>query len=449
VTLRRRLLLLLLAAAPLLWLLTLALTVLIGRREVNELFDTQQVRLAQQVLVMLPNDPAQLAGSSARLPLFAGSHGEAELREMAIAVSSRDGRLLMTDREGVQLPRQTDPGFADISIDGQAWRVYTLASSDGQWRVAVGQTVGERDEVMWDLLATQALPGMLALPALLAAIAWAVKRALRPLEALRADLQGRSASTLQPIDVGSAPGELQPLLASMNALLARVESALEHERRLTADAAHELRTPLAALRAQWEAAQLTADPALRSQAQQQIGAGIERLTHLVHQLLQLARAEGTDAVQVAAMSPINWTRVVQSALSDCLPLLDATGSDVEVEWPAHGISPLPLNGSEPLMTTLLRNLLDNALRYGPRRSTVRLRFGADSLSIEDQGPGLSEAALRRLGDRFYRPPGQDSPGSGLGVSIVQRIADLHHLSIQVANRPASEGGGLRVELRRA
>lgn len=448
-TLRRRLLLLLLAAAPLLWLLTLALTVLIGRREVNELFDTQQARLAQQVLVMLPNDPAQLADSSPRLPLLAGSHGEAELREMAIAVSSQDGRLLMTDREGVQLPRQTAPGFADITIDGEAWRVYTLASADGQWRVAVGQTIEERDEVMWDLLATQALPGLLALPALLAAIAWAVKRALRPLEDLRTDIQGRSASALQPIDAGRAPGELQPLLASMNALLARVESALEHERRLTADAAHELRTPLAALRAQWEAAQLATDPALRSQAQQRIGAGIERLTHLVDQLLQLARAEGTDAVQVAAMSPINWTRVVQSALSDCLPLLDATGSDVEVEWPAHGISPLPLSGSEPLMTTLLRNLLDNALRYGPRQATVRLRFSADSLSIDDEGPGLTAEAQGRLGDRFYRPAGQDSAGSGLGVSIVQRIAELHHLSLRMANRPASEGSGLHVELRRA
>ena len=448
-TLRRRLLLLLLAGAPLVWLLTLMLTLVIAKREINELFDTQQVRLAQQVLVMLPADPAGLGDTAtARLPLVAGEHGSAELAEMAIAVTSGDGRLVLSDREGARLPRNATSGFVDTDIDGAAWRVFTLGSDDGRWRVAVGQMLEERDEVLWDLLGSQALPVLLALPLLLLAMAWAVRRALRPLDALRLDLQGRSPMDLRPLDASDAPGELTPLLASMNALLARIDQAMAHERRLTADAAHELRTPLAALRAQWEAAQAATDPAVRMQAHKQVGAVIERLSHLVDQLLQLARAEGEDATQVGAMQPIDWRRVVEGALSDCLPLIDARSGEVEVEWPAHGIAPLPLTGSEPLMTTLLRNLIDNALRYAPPGALVRVRFAGDGLSVEDGGPGLSPDLLARFGDRFFRPAGQAATGSGLGVSIVRRIAELHGLAMRVDNRPSAEGHGLRVELRR-
>jgi two-component system sensor histidine kinase QseC len=452
-TLRRRLLLLLLAGAPLVWLLTLALTVVFARHEIAELFDTQQVRVAQQVLVLLPTDPAQLGDTvpalSARRAHDHAVHGEAELRSLAIAVTTADGRLLMTDREGVLLPRADVSGFADLQLDGQPWRVFTLLSADGRWRVTVGQTHEERTEVLWDLLASQALPGLLALPLLLAVMAWAVQRALMPLDVLSRDLQQREATDLQPIDQKAAPAELRPLLAAMNALLARIERTLAHERRLTADAAHEMRTPLAALRAQWEAAQVAVDPAARDRAQQQVGAGIDRLTHLVEQMLQLARAEGEDAARVGALAPIDWPRVLQAALSDCLPLIDARGSEVEVEWPGHGVAPLPLSGSEPLMTTLLRNLIDNALRYAPPRSTVRVRFTDSALIVEDNGPGLGADALARLGDRFYRLPGQAQAGSGLGISIVRRIAELHGLRVGIANRPAPEGSGLQVTLRRA
>ena len=447
-TLRRRLLTLLAVGAPLVWLLTLLLTVVIVRREINELFDTQQVRLAQQVLVMLPADPQQLGTPGpARLPFVAGDHGGAELKDMAIAVASGDGRLLLTDREGARLPLAVAAGFVDTAIDGEAWRVYSLASSDGRWRVVVGQAAEEREEVLWDLLASQALPGLLALPLLLFAMVWAVQRALLPLATLSGDLRKRGATDLQPVDEHSAPAELQPLLAAMNALLARIERALAFERRLTADAAHELRTPLAALRAQWEAAQAATDTAVRARAQQQVGAVIERLTRLVEQLLQLARAEGEDAKRVGTLAPVDWRRVVETALSDCLPLLEASGSEVEVDWPAHGVAPLPLAGSEPLLTTLLRNLIDNALRYAPPRSTVRLRFSGDAVTVEDSGPGLPPEALARLGDRFYRPAGQTQAGSGLGLSIVRRIAELHGLAVAFNRGPA--GGGLRVELRRA
>ncbi|MCU0952334.1 MAG: ATP-binding protein [Burkholderiaceae bacterium] len=448
-TLRRRLLVLLLVAAPLLWLLTLLLTVLLVRKEINELFDTQQVRLARQVLTLLPAEPMALAGTAlAPLPPTAkgrgSGHGDAEIAEMAIAVASADGRLLLTDREGPGLPLTEPAGFTDIAVGADDWRVYTLLSEGGDWRVVVGQMSEERDEVLQDLLMSQALPGLIALPLLLLAMTWAVRRALAPLATLRAELSSRQPGELRPLDAAQAPGELQPLLEATNALMARVDQALAQERRLTADAAHELRTPLAALRAQWEAAQAATDPQVRAQAQRQVGEGMDRLSHLVSQLLTLARAESEPLITDA---PVDWPRAVQDALSDCLPLMDERASEVEVVWPAHGIAPLPLSGSTLLMGTLLRNLVDNALRYAPRASIVHLRFGPDALVIEDRGPGLTAEAQARLGDRFYRPPGQAQTGSGLGVSIVRRIAQSHGLRLDVAAR--DDGPGLRVMLRRA
>jgi two-component system sensor histidine kinase QseC len=229
----------------------------------------------------------------------------------------------------------------------------------------------------------------------------------------------------------------------MNDLFVRIGRALEHERRMTADAAHELRTPLAALRAQWELAQLAANDAERAQAHARIGEGIDRLSRLVSQLLALASAEsGRRPVYTEA---VDWHRVLEKALSDCLPLLDGTGSEVAVSWPEQG-APLALTGDEALLATLVRNLVDNALRYSPPRSLVAVRFTADSLVIEDQGTGLAEADLARLGDRFYRPAGQAQSGSGLGISIVQRVAELHGLDVRFANR--DDGPGLRVTVTR-
>jgi two-component system sensor histidine kinase QseC len=260
---------------------------------------------------------------------------------------------------------------------------------------------------------------------------------------LAREVQQRRADSLAPLATADAPAELRPLLASMNDLFARIERALEHERRLTADAAHELRTPLAALRAQWEVAQLAATEAERVQAHARIGEGIDRLGRLVSQLLALASAEsGGRPVFTEA---VDWHRVLERALSDCLPLIDGTGTDVAVNWPEQA-APLPLAGDESLLATLVRNLVDNALRYSPPRSLVTVRFSADSLIVEDRGPGLAEGQLARLGDRFYRPAGQVQSGSGLGISIVRRVAELHGLEVRFENR--GDGPGLRVTVRR-
>jgi two-component system sensor histidine kinase QseC len=441
VTLQRRLLVLLMAGAPLAWAIAVGFALWRAGIEINELFDTQQVRLAQQVAALLP--AAQLDRQPRSAPASPAVGGATELDDLSIAVWNERGELLLADREGASLPFDAKAeGFVDLALAGEAWRVYYLAVN-GSWRVAVGQATAERSEVLRDLLAGQLVPWLLMLPVLLALIAAAVRRGLRPVREMAREVQRRRADSLAPLAVDAAPAELQPLLASMNDLFSRIERSIEHERRMTADAAHELRTPLAGLRAQWEAAQLAATDAERRRAHAQIGQGIDRLSRLVSQLLSLAGVESCGAPVFT--EAVDWRRVVERALSDCLPLLDRTGSEVAVSWPDEG-SPLPLTGDEALLATLVRNLVDNALRYSPPGAQVSVRFSKQALVIEDQGPGLSAEHQARLGDRFYRPAGQVQAGSGLGISIVQRVAGLHGLEVRFDNR--DDGPGLRVTVSR-
>ncbi len=287
------------------------------------------------------------------------------------------------------------------------------------------------------------------LPLLLLVMAWAVRQALRPLDALRQELQDRGPEALQPLAERRAPQELQPLLAAMNGLLARIDGMVQRERRFTADAAHELRTPLAVLRAQWEVMRGATDAGARAQAEQRLGAGLDRMDRLVTQMLALARLDaGPGALRSEQLQPIVWRPLVAQVVGEVLPLAERRRAELAVEWPPAGRAPLPLQGDPELLAVLLRNLLDNALRYGPAGGTVSLVLGVDELRVENEieGEALPAEQLQRLGERFYRPAGQNEIGSGLGVSIARRIADLHGLGLQYRLRDA--GGGLVARLAR-
>jgi two-component system sensor histidine kinase QseC len=432
-SLQRRLLLYLLICAPLVWAAALLVSAQRARHEVNELFDTEIIRLARQVQAMLVGN----ATPGRTLPA-APSGGEADLDDLAIAVWNAEGQLLLVDREGVQLPRRADAsGFVDMQLEGEPWRVYYLQAPNTEWLVASGQRGSERDELVWSLVGSQLLPWLLVLPVLLLAMAWAVRRALEPVHVLTGELKGRSADDLRPVPVTHAPQELQPMLAAMNGLFARIESTLERERRFTADAAHELRTPLAVLRAQWDVLRRATGDDERRRAEGQLSAGMDRMDRLVTQMLALSRLESTDRLQQAR--PLVWAPLVEQALSDVLPLAERRRIELDCEWPAAGTPPMPLQGDPDLMAVLLRNLLDNAVRYAPEASTVQLRFGADRLAVENDGPALPTEVLAQMGERFHRADGQAESGSGLGVSIVQRVAALHGLSLRYRARDDRQG----------
>ena len=463
-SLERRLLTLLLLCAPLVWGLSLLIAASQARHEVNELFDTEMIRLAREVQATLRSggglhavtgvteEPQAQLQSQASAPSAAASEppldarGEADVRDLAIAVWDRQGRLQLVDREGVMLPRFVQAsGFRDLVLGQDDWRVYYLQSHDGSWLVAAGQKRAERDELVLSLTLGQLLPWVMMLPVLLGVMVWAVRRALAPLRELVTELQGRSADALQPLPDALAPSELRPMVTAMNGLFLRIDHALAHERAFTADAAHELRTPVAVLRAQWDVLCRSQGADERARAETRFGAGLDRLDRLVNQMLALSRIEGGGAA--VPMAPVDWGRVIEQAVSDCLPLAERRGIEIECVWPPDPRAAWPLRGNEALLTVMLRNLVDNAARYAPTGTTLLLRLTATGLEVENDAEPLASDALTRLGERFFRPDGQDEVGSGLGLPIVRRVASLHGLLMSIDRlHGGPDGRGLRVRI---
>ena len=454
-TLQRRLLILLLLSAPLVWGAGLLFGLNHARFEIDELFDTQQIRLARQVLSTLPSATLDVVPATTAALTAPGSQGDADLDDLSIAVWNRQGQLLLVDREGVLLPvRHGVEGFADLTLGGEVWRTYYLPAASGEWLVAVGQKQEERDELVWSLLAGQLVPWVLTLPVLLLVMAAAVRQALKPVRALTAEIDRRSANDLQPLAAASeVPTDLKPLLQAMNTLLARIADSHDRERRFIADAAHELRTPLAALQAQWDAQRLQAQalgatPPQAPQSTQplqpqpdKIAQGLARMGRLVAQLQSLSRLD--QPAQAGTQQAVDWPALVERVFAELLPLAGKAGVELECQWPPAGGKPLALQGDAELVAAMLRNLLDNALRHSAPGQTVTLRLLHDRIEVIDDGPGVADEHLARLGERFFRPLGQSGSGSGLGLSIVARIAALHALRLSFANRggePAAQRG---------
>ena len=445
-TLKRRILIWLSMIAPLIWLVAIVAAWFTSRHEIDELFDTQQVKLAQQVLATLSGTgfPDAVPQTSRALVESQARQGNADPADMAIGAWTLTGRRLTPLDPGVDLPfDRSRAGFATPLLAGRDWRVYTLIDEEQDRVVAVGVRAAERREVLYKLVLSNLLPWLLSLPLLLFAIALVLERELRPLRDLANEVAARGANDLQPLANTALPADIAPLVASTNQLFARIGVAIEHERRLTADAAHELRTPIAGLRAQWDAFCLAANDADRARAATQIGAGLDRLSRLVSQLLSLSALE-VDGLR-RSFVPVQWSRVLANAIDDVLPIIENKKADLSVDWPADGVAALPLEGDEALLGMMLRNLLDNAVRHGPDGAKLVVRFSAGSVSVIDEGPGLPAEVLARVGERFVRPPGQKSAGSGIGLSIVMRIAQLHRLAIEFE---PGDGGGLVVRIAR-
>jgi two-component system sensor histidine kinase QseC len=279
-----------------------------------------------------------------------------------------------------------------------------------------------------------------ALPLMLLLLIVLLSRELRPLKKLALALRHRSPDATDSLPTAGVPAEVRPLLDALNHLFTRTQEMMSRERRFTSDAAHELRSPLTALKVQTEVAQLSLDdPAAQQKALQQLHAGIDRASRLVDQLLTLSRLDSLDNLD--DIEPIPIADLLQSAVMDIYPAAQRAGIEIRL----HNHAPEVTRPGQPLLLSLLvRNLLDNALRYSPRGSVVDVTLEAHRCRVRDNGPGIAPEALARIGERFYRPPGQEATGSGLGLSIVKRIAALHRMRVEIGN--AAEGG-CEVQLR--
>jgi two-component system sensor histidine kinase QseC len=263
---------------------------------------------------------------------------------------------------------------------------------------------------------------------------------------LRRELARRGPGDLARLDAARTPVEIEPLVAELNRLFGRIDEALERERRLTADAAHELRTPLAVLSTQAQVARRAASEAARNEALDAIVVGSERAARLIEQMLTLARLEsgqGEGAVQRADLRAL-----ARAALADAAPFALGKNLDIALEEGAA----VEVAGYPGLLQVLLRNLVDNAVRYTPRGGKVRVAVGGDGrtarLEVSDNGPGVPPQELARLGERFHRLAAPGETGSGLGLSIVLRIAELHRGGVRFAAGHGGAGLAVSVELPR-
>lgn len=302
-------------------------------------------------------------------------------------------------------------GFADGQLVGEddPWRFVWMTSPDGKYRIVVGQEWEYREDMALAIVAGQLIPWLVALPIMLIIMMVLLGRELAPLNKLALALRMRDPDSEKPLNATGVPSEVRPLVESLNQLFARTHAMMVRERRFTSDAAHELRSPLTALKVQTEVAQLSDDdPQARKKALLQLHSGIDRATRLVDQLLTLSRLDSLDNLQDVAEIPLE--DLLQSSVMDIYHTAQQAKIDVRLTLNAHGIK---RTGQPLLLSLLVRNLLDN-------------------------GPGVTPEALARIGERFYRPPGQTATGSGLGLSIVQRIAKLHDMNVEFGN--AEQGG---------
>ena len=404
--------------------------------KLDKLFDTQQMLFAKRLLTM-DLDEIRAPERMREIPKKV-KHGRLDDDALAFAIYSVEGKMLLNDGEnGRDIPyHYRRDGFANgqLQDDNDEWRFLWLTSPDGKYRVVVGQEWEYRQDMALDVVSSQLTPWLVALPVMLLLLVLLLSRELRPLKKLAQTLRSRSPDATDALVLQGVPTEVRPLLDALNHLFARTQEMMTRERRFTSDAAHELRSPLAALKVQTDVAQLSHDDRqAREKALAQLHAGIDRASRLVDQLLTLSRLDSLDNLD--DVEPITLADLLQSAVLDIWHPAQHAGIDIRLINHAPQVK---RQGQPLLLSLLVRNLLDNAIRYSPRGSVVEVTLNARNFSVKDNGPGVAPEVLTHIGERFYRPPGQDATGSGLGLSIVRRIAALHGMHVSLSN--AAEGG---------
>ena len=410
-----------------------AVTYRTARAETEALFDAQMQRIALSLSGSLGAGALSDDAPAADTPAA---------REMIIQIWRADGVMLYRSPQGRLLPPQTVIGFSDTVAGGEPYRIYALRTATQV--VQVAQQTEARGRMAGQLALRAVLPVALLAPVLMLIVWWVVGRAIGPIERVRRQVAARRPDDLAPLPTAGLPAEVRPLVGEMNGLLTRLSAAWDALTHFTADAAHELRSPLAALRLQAQSLQRAPDDATRAIASERLLAGIDRATRLVEQLLALARQEG--AGEGAELVSLDLTALARSARADAEPEAARHAIALTLDAPtAHVV----LRADEAALAVLLRNLLGNALRHTPPGGQVRVGVREEAsvidLTVEDSGPGIAPDERARVQDRFYRVPGTPGHGSGLGLAIVRAIAERHGAALTLDASPTL--GGLRVMLR--
>jgi two-component system OmpR family sensor kinase/two-component system sensor histidine kinase QseC len=345
--------------------------------------------------------------------------------------------IVYVSRPGLPAINRPNAGYANFDFNGEPWRVYGLETVDGVIQVA--QPVRIQEAIARSSALRVALPVLLLVPILGIAIVLVVQGGLRPLQRVAAEVKRREVNSLTPVETGPLPDEVAPLVHELNRLLARVDSALSNQRAFIADAAHELRSPLTAVRLQIQLLDRATNEDAAREARARLGEAVDRAAHMIEQLLTLARSEPRDIT--GELKPVPLETPATEAISDTHALAQSRHIELELQAEPN----VWVRGDAPTLRTLVRNLVDNAVRYTPEGGKVEIRIrssnGAATLEVLDSGPGIPEADRARAFDRFYRRAAAPEGGSGLGLAIVKAIAERHGARITLDK---ARLGGLEV-----
>jgi two-component system sensor histidine kinase QseC len=449
-SLRRRVVVLVLAAIGALFVPLAIGSYLFMMEEVDELFDA---RLTQNAKTLIAFDViASPEGQEVEAVTVPSAQPRSERHRLVVRghpyenqigfqIWTESNELLMSTADLSTLAMDAAPaGFADVQLNNHHWRVFTMLGEDHRW-VRVGERYDSRREIGRALAVEAVIPILVAFPLLALLVGAAVRRGLKPLQRLAEQLTVRRSDDPNPIGGNYFDRELYPVVGALNGLLLRLKQTLESERAFTTNAAHELRTPLAGAVIHLENARSTTNQKISDAALNDAHHALNRLSHLVNQLLDLAR---WDAGQVQPMTPTDLNACVDEELA--LLGVALSSKNIHVSWRP---SPLPkVQGWAPGLQTVVRNLLDNAIRFSADGQSIDIatsvRDGDVVLAITDQGPGIPldqrETAFKR-----FRRGDADAAGSGIGLSLVARILEVHRARIVLGD--GADGRGLRVEVR--
>jgi two-component system sensor histidine kinase QseC len=454
-SLRGRLLVALLVVLLSFWAVWFGCQSMMLNRQQTGWWDSSLRLIAQQILLSLPDNVDQVTNASRtfRLPPGERSAANTPPRRLSLAerafrgekasfqVWTRSGQSAFRSPGAPTVPLRADfqDGFADAEVDGHSWRVYSIGDSSGRIVVQVGRTHEQlhAELARWIKLS---LVAALLVGGLLAAVLWfVICWSLRPVTKVQDAIQQRHALDLKPLPSVDLPEEVAPLVESFNRLMQRLDTSVQGERRFIADAAHELRTPLAALLAHTQLALDAKDPQEGRDALIRLNAVVQRSARLAEQLLDLARLDQGRTLD--SERRIGLYEVIEVVVRDFELSAQQKQQRIALE-----LEVCEIVGDIDSLGILVRNLVDNALRYSGVGGRVQVSCGSQDgevmLKVADDGPGVPESEYERIFDRFYRVPGAGGRGSGVGLSLVSRIAQLHGARIEVGRGLGGRGFGV-------
>jgi two-component system OmpR family sensor kinase len=425
-SIRRKLLLALLSALLVTGLGASGATWFAVRKEANDLFDYHLEQMALSLRDQTLALPADF------FPQFGN--------DFAIQVWDPGGVLLYLSGAGVVLPKSR-AGYETVTVDRQDWRIFTLADTGRTIQVAApitlrsGRATAMALRILVPVLATIPLYGLL--------IWFIVGEGMRPLVQIAGAIRRRAPSSLEPLPEAGLPEEVAPMVSELNALLGRLREAIDKQKRFTADAAHELRSPLTALQVQLDMLARARSPEESRDALESLRAGMKRAARLIEQMLTIARLDPEAAGET--FTEVDLASLAAGVAAELEPLAEAKKIELRLER----MDAARTRGQAQALYTLVRNLVDNAIRYTPPAGRVslqtRIENGQAIVQVDDTGPGIAPEERGRVFDRFYRLPGSDAEGSGLGLAIVREIARVHGAEVSLGE---SYGGrGLRAAVR--